>query len=84
MITFRDCNAHGQTKTGWLDSRHSFSFGDCRDPTHMGFRALRVINEHRVIPSSGFPTHPHRHMDIITYVCCPAHSSIRIALATVR
>ncbi len=68
MISFRDRMARGASRTGWLDSRHSFSFGDYRDPQHMGFRSLRVINEDRVIPGAGFPTHGHRDMDIISYV----------------
>jgi redox-sensitive bicupin YhaK (pirin superfamily) len=68
MITFRDREARGRTRTGWLDSRHSFSFGDYRDPGQLGFRALRVINEDRVIPGAGFPRHGHRDMDIISYV----------------
>jgi len=68
MITFRDRMARGRTETGWLDSRHSFSFGDYRDPAQMGFRSLRVINEDRVIPGAGFPSHGHRDMDILTYV----------------
>ncbi len=68
MIRFRDRMARGHGRIGWLDSRHTFSFGDYRDPEHMGFRTLRVLNEDRVVPGSGFPTHGHRDMEIITYV----------------
>ena len=68
MITFRDRMARGRSRTGWLDSRHSFSFADYHDPMQMGFRALRVINEDRVIPGAGFPAHRHQDMDIVTYV----------------
>jgi quercetin 2,3-dioxygenase len=68
MIRFRDRMARGRTENGWLDSRHTFSFGDYRDPAQMGFRTLRVINDDRVIPGGGFPTHGHRDMDILTYV----------------
>ena len=55
MIAFRDRMARGQTQTGWLDSRHTFSFGQYQDPAHMGFRSLRVINEDRVIPGRRVP-----------------------------
>jgi redox-sensitive bicupin YhaK (pirin superfamily) len=68
MITPRKSADRGRTKIDWLDSRHSFSFGDYYDPNQMGFRTLRVINEDRVRPGAGFPTHGHRDMEIITYI----------------
>ena len=68
MITIRPAQQRGVTDFGWLDSRHSFSFGEYRDPEHMGFRTLRVINDDRVAPEGGFPTHPHRDMEIVTWV----------------
>ena len=68
MIVVRDRGRRGRTQLGWLDSRHTFSFGDYRDPNHMGFRSLRVINDDRVIPGAGFGTHGHSDMEIVSYV----------------
>jgi redox-sensitive bicupin YhaK (pirin superfamily) len=68
MITLRPGAARGRTALGWLDSAHTFSFGDYWDRQHMGFRSLRVINEDHVAPGTGFGTHPHRDMEILTWV----------------
>lgn len=68
MIRIHDRDLRGATKTGWLDSKHTFSFGHFYDPNRMGFRSLRVINDDIVIPGAGFDTHPHKDMEIITYI----------------
>jgi quercetin 2,3-dioxygenase len=68
MIYIHDRNNRGATHMGWLDSKHTFSFGHFMDPKRMGFRSLRVINDDRVIPGAGFDTHGHKDMEIITYV----------------
>jgi redox-sensitive bicupin YhaK (pirin superfamily) len=68
MITMRPRNERGQTQIDWLNSYHSFSFGEYYDPKHMGFSDLRVINDDYVQPGQGFATHGHQNMEIVTYV----------------
>jgi quercetin 2,3-dioxygenase len=66
--TIHERDLRGHSKIGWLDSSHTFSFGNFQDPNRMGFRSLRVINDDLVIPGAGFDTHGHRDMEILTYV----------------
>jgi redox-sensitive bicupin YhaK (pirin superfamily) len=68
MIRIRRSEDRGRTRLEWLDSRHTFSFGHFMDAAFMGYRTLRVLNDDRVAPGGGFPTHPHREMEILTWV----------------
>ena len=83
MIALRKASARGYAHHGWLESWHSFSFADYHDPAHVRFASLRVINEDIVQPNRGFAMHPHRDMEILTYILA-AHCAIMTAWATAR
>lgn len=86
MIDVRRGTERGASRIDWLDSKHTFSFAEYMDPKHMGFRALRVINEDKVTPGAGFGTHGHRDMEIVSYVLdgAIAHKDSTGVGATIR
>src|SRR5471030_360373 len=86
MITIRKSEERGHTKIGWLDSRHSFAFGEYYDPEYESFGPLLVINEDWIAGGAGFPPHPHRDMEIVTYIidCAISHKDSSGGGGTIR